>query len=69
MKKFKQLKEDIGLSTGAGMAMYDPMLGGTRRQVKPWNVYKSLGVCEECMLPIRLKEGEMTCPGCNKILK
>jgi hypothetical protein len=70
MKNYKQLKEDIGLSTGAGLAMYDPMLGGTRReQPKPRSIYDSLGICKECMSAMVMENGNLTCPGCKKTLK
>ena len=70
MKSYKQLKEDIGLTTGAGLAMYDPMLGVTRREIiKPRSVYEALGVCEECMSAMVLENGVLTCQVCHKKLE
>ena len=72
MKSYKMLKEDIGgMTTGAGIAMYNPMLGGTGREppMRRRSVYESLGICEDCVAAMVLKDGVMTCPKCNKPLK
>ena len=33
------------------------------------SVYESLGICEDCVAAMVLKDGVMTCPKCNKPLK
>jgi hypothetical protein len=78
MKSYKLLKEDIGLSTGVGLAGIDIPLGtppvkrrfnGYNNDVmlahKIDNMRESLAICEDCKKYKVLKDGIMTCPTCT----
>jgi hypothetical protein len=63
MKSYKYLKEDIGLSTGVGIASYDlPLTKPAKRK----SIFEALGICEDCMEAMSLVEGKMMCLTCSK---
>jgi hypothetical protein len=77
MKTYKNLVEDIGLSTGVGLTGIDIPLGtppikrkfnGYNNDIqlatKLKNVFESLGICEEHMEPKVLLNGNMVCKSC-----
>jgi len=77
MKSYRNLKEDIGLSTGIGLAGIDMPLGAPvqKRRNNGYNndislahrIYESLGICEYCLEPMtmNLKEGKLICKTCK----
>ena len=64
MKNYKCIKEEIGLTTGAGIANYDPIMQA--RAPKRRTVFESLGICEEHMKPFTYQNGKMACEMCVK---
>ena len=67
MKTYKQLKEDIGLSTGSGIATFDPVMGKpTQRFLRIKDVYRFMGICEDCHKPLVLRDGRMVCLSCTE---
>ena len=62
MKSYKALKEDIGLSTGAGIANPDMPMG---KPLVKRTVHDSFGICQEHMKVKKLKDGVMICEFCK----
>jgi hypothetical protein len=62
MKTYKRIMEDIGLTTGAGIANYDPVL--QRKPPKRYSLFEALGICEEHMKPFTYHDGKMECEAC-----
>ena len=62
MKTYKSLKEDIGLTTGAGIANPDLPMG---KPVRHHSVYESLGICKKHMVAMKMVDGKLTCKECN----
>jgi hypothetical protein len=65
MKTYNTLKEDIGLSTGIGIANPDPLMGKPVKRNRNYSVFESLGICEEHMVAMKLKEGKLVCELCK----
>jgi len=65
MKPYKLLKEEIGLTTGAGIANYDPLF--QNKPPKRKSIFEALGICEACLKPMimDMKEGKLICKTCN----
>ena len=66
MKTYTNLKEDIGLSTGIGISNPDPLMKPVKRN-RNYTVFESLGICEEHMVAMKLKEGKLVCELCKEI--
>jgi hypothetical protein len=80
MKTYRTIKEDIGLSTGVGLANIDLPLGNPplKRRYNGYNndvslahnikknVFEALGICEDCMEAMVFKDGKLTCRKCKK---
>jgi hypothetical protein len=62
MKTYKCIVEEIGLTTGPGIANFDPIMQG--RPPKRRSVFESLGICEEHKQPFKYHNGEMACEMC-----
>ena len=67
MKTYRFLKEDIGLSTGVGIANPDPLMGKPIKRNLKYSVFESLGICEKHMSAMKMKDGKLTCEMCNEI--
>jgi len=81
MKTYKQIIEEIGLSTGIGLAGIDLPLGTPLRKRKfngynndiqlghtIHNIFEALGICKDCMRTMVLIDGKLTCEKCKKQL-